>query len=99
MSSGEVTTNVSENGISSYRVTGLVFSRSPKKSKPVNIARRHRQKLLLNNFHLIYSSSWKSSISPDAINVHFFDSKTPLNVEGIIPIITKESTGKFLLTS
>lgn len=55
------------------------------------------QMILLNNFHLD-SLSWKISISPGALNLHFFDSKTPLILECILPMITKESTGKFLLT-
>lgn len=91
-------------------IIGLVFPKSPKKSKPIKVARRHRQiayqklsgkayqMLLLNNFHLD-SSSWKISISPGAINLHFFDSKTPLILECITRIVTKERAGKFLLTS
>lgn len=87
-------------------VIGLVFPKSPKRSKPIKVARRPRQiiyqkpsgkayQILLLNSYYLDSSISKISISPGAINLHFFDSKTLLILECITHIITKESTDKF----
>ena len=111
VTSGEIPTQVKENGLSSQPCCFCIPQISPEISTN-QIARRHLQityqtppgkayqTLLLSNFH-VHGSSQKISISSGAIHLHFFDSKTPLNLECIVPITTppKKSTDKFLLTS